>query len=590
MLPPDSRTTLLKKLEPPPGYSVTHVVGTTCTLDLDSALLPSLALSRSAAADSADRLETIAAVQASIGKIEIFHQVGQINVSGTRSRLHTLLEPAVHGVRPANGFLFHPKVWIARYEDPDNLTRMRMLVLSRNLSRSKSWDVAVTLEGWVMTTPKASNRPIADFVRFLPEQVTVPLPANTRERLTTLADEIRYVEWELPAGAKELDFHVFGLPGRPRPKIDFTGYKHLIISPFLTDDGFAKLVPNDSKNVTVVSRQEALDGLSKDNAEWISTPYVLSPTAGIPAEDEESTGTAALSGLHAKLYCVERARNAHLFIGSANATYKAFNGNVEILVELTGGASALGVDRFLSKDGLLPILEETTAGSGETADNEAQVALDAHVRAIASLELQAVLTGDNEAYDLRVTSREQLPSRPGVTVAMSLYTDKSTATQLNPGAPIEVAFGGLQLSDVTAFLVIVASDTGGRQGATIVKCNLINDVPGRMDSIVTNEINNPDDFRRFLSLLLAFGAPTDETEDGEGQSAGGAGKWHVLENGLFEQLLKTATLSPESLERLAGVVTSIIQRGDPHHVLPDGFADLWAAISSAADIEVNAHA
>jgi hypothetical protein len=38
------------------------------------------------------------------------------------------------------------------------------------------------------------------------------------------------------------------------------------------------------------------------------------------------------------------------------------------------------------------------------------------------------------------------------------------------------------------------------------------------------------------------------------------------------------------------VVTSIVQRGDPHNVLPDGFADLWDAIATAADIEVHTNA
>jgi phosphatidylserine/phosphatidylglycerophosphate/cardiolipin synthase-like enzyme len=65
-----------------------------------------------------------------------------------------------------------------------------------------------------------------------------------------------------------------------------------------------------------------------------------------------------LGDLHAKLYVVETSRRARVFMGSANATERAFNGNVEILCELTGGATRLGIDAMLGdKSPLRGILE-----------------------------------------------------------------------------------------------------------------------------------------------------------------------------------------------------------------------------------------
>ncbi|GGF99316.1 hypothetical protein GCM10007304_11460 [Rhodococcoides trifolii] len=591
MLPPDSRTTLLKRLQPPAGYFVSQVVGTTFTLDLDSAMLPSLALSRSAAADSADRLETIAAVQASIGEINIFHQSGLIKVPPNRSRLHTLMEPALHAVRPSGSFVFHPKIWLARYENFDTAdVKLRLIVLSRNLTRDRSWDVALTLDGQIESTRRPQNKPLVDFLRYLPTTVTPTLSADRGANIDALAEEVHRTLWEPPPGSKDLTFHIFGVPKIPRPKIDFSGYKHLLVSPFLTDDGFETIADDAKGSLTVVSRQEALDGLSKENADWIDDAYVLSPTAGIPADEEESTGGPVLSGLHAKLYCVERAKLAHLFIGSANATRNGLGGNVEILVELTGSVSAFGVDTFLGKDGFTSILQPTTIEQAGAKDEDTQVALDGFLRRIASLPMRSELSQSDETYRLHLTSDDSIPATPGVSLTVSLLTDKSTTTSVPSGASVDVTFGGLALSDVTAFVVLTASNNDGQSSSAVFKCELINDIPARMHSIITREINSPDAFRRFLSLLLAFGAPAESDGDPEdGGSDGHAGRWDALESGLFEQLLRAASHSPETLDQLSGVVTSIIENDDPHGVLPEGFRDLWIAIATASIMEAKAN-
>lgn len=582
MLPPDSRVTLLERLEPPQGYAVTHVVGTTYTLDLDSALLPSLALSRSASAGSADPLETIAAVQASIGKIDIFHQRGMIGVPATRSRLHTLLEPALHAVQHSSSFLFHPKLWAARYEsETTGEVSLRLVVMSRNLARGRSWDVAITLDGTLVSTPSAENEPLVDLLRFLTISVQPDLPDNRASRILDLAEEIRWAEWDLPSGATDVDFHIFGVRSTRASKPDFSGYKHLLVSPFLTDDGLVTLAEYSRGSVSVVSRQESFDALSGDVAGWISDPYVLSPTAGIPADDQESSGGPALSGLHAKLYCVERDKRAHLFIGSANATRNAFGGNIEILVELTGKAAVFGVDALLGKGGFRSILQSTTIEPGGDSEDDPQSVLDHQLQQLVfSVQLRAELSENEDTYALHLTSSDPISLPPEFSLAVSLLSIKASSLDAVPDGPIDLQFGDLKLSDVTALFVLTISDAGGRRSSAVVMAELVNDVPERMSSIVTQEIDTPDAFRRFLALLLAFGAPSvgADGEDGEDDASLTASRWDALENGLFEQMLRVSTSNAQVLEHLAGVVSSIIDQDDPNDVLPEGFRELWAAV------------
>ena len=106
---------------------------------------------------------------------------------------------------------------------------------------------------------------------------------------------------------------------------------------------------------------------------------------------------------------------------------------------------------------------------------------------------------------------------------------------------------------------------------------------------IRDRINDPAAFRRFLALLLAFGVPDDPTDGENSAGTGSFGSWNQLEQGLFEQLIRASVARPEVLNQLSGVVTTIVDQGDPHRVLPDGFADLWSAVDTATT-EVRGHA
>lgn len=588
MLPPDSRTTLIKQLTPPPGFAFEHLVATTFTLDLESALLPSLALAGSARVETADSVETIAAIRASIARIDIFHQTGMVAVPRESVRLFSLLENSIHGITRDRG-LFHPKLWLGMYRNGDEQF-VRLIVASRNLTKDRSWDIALSLDGGIVSTPSAVNRPLADLLRYLASSAEGSVGMERGRRLAELASTIRFAKWEFPSDVTDLGFHVFGLLSGTKPKPDFGGYRNLVMAPFLEDAGIERFGAEARNTLDVVSRQESLDGLTPEIADWIDNAYVLSPTAGIPDDHETSSPGSLFNGLHAKLYAVERARLAHLFVGSANATRAAFEDNLEILVEVTGKVGTYGVDALMGTDGFGPILDSAVITPGTSEDKDPQFALDAFVRSVAAVPLTAHLSLDpDDVAQLDVTSVVPVPATSGVSVSLRLLTDASTQTALKPDEPVRITYENLRLSEVTAFCVLFAQDVDGNRSATLVKAHLIGDVPRRLDQIVTHEIDSAEKFRRLLSLLLAFGTP-DSDEPGDGTvGVGGPGRWALLEQGLFEQMMKVSVSHREVLDQLSGVVTSIIESGDPNHILPEGFEHLWCAIAEATDTKTVAN-
>ena len=120
-----------------------------------------------------------------------------------------------------------------------------------------SWSGSTAYAGHA---PSATNKPLRDFSSRLPAWAIQPLPAERTARIRGLADSVRYAAWERPDDVREIIFHALGATRR-RSSLDFTGTRHLVISPFATDDGLQHVAPSGSKSVQVVSRAEDLDRL-----------------------------------------------------------------------------------------------------------------------------------------------------------------------------------------------------------------------------------------------------------------------------------------------------------------------------------------
>src|SRR5690606_22378469 len=102
--------------------------------------------------------------------VKVFCQKGQIKVPENQHRLYSFIEPCIVQIPPTHRKSFHPKIWILRYKNTANEIRYRVIVLSRNLTFDRCWDVAFQIEGYCIKDRKknfSKTKPLIDFINFL---------------------------------------------------------------------------------------------------------------------------------------------------------------------------------------------------------------------------------------------------------------------------------------------------------------------------------------------------------------------------------------------------------------------------------------
>ncbi|MDN3495205.1 phospholipase D family protein [Planococcus sp. APC 4015] len=589
MLDPQTRAALSEQLAPPPGFELGHAVGTSFTLDLETALTIPLSFASHRISASDGNLGILDAVRRAADRIDIFAQAGEISMGG-RSDLVAFLERIVHPVTVRRG-LFHPKVWFVEYASGDERA-YRFICASRNLTADRSWDVVVRLDGRIAGGDKiegatARNAPLAALLRRLPELAVQPLDDERKARIYTLADRIGTVDWEWPDGIRGLSFHALGLAGATLPEL--RGQRALIISPFVSDDGLATLRRGIRTDTHLISRADTLDRLAPASLGGRLRTAVLDDAASLLDQDARTDDSGALeplTGLHAKAIIIDRQDGAQILLGSANATGAALRDNIEVMVGLTGPVPRFGVQATLEAMGALVENYAAQGGKQPTEDEESQYRLERALRSLADIRITArVLTGDS--YSLAVSREERTAARAdeltdGISVHWHLLTRPDAGGRGLPGVgddPSMVA--DLALTDITPFMVLSARDLEGNERRTIVLAQLIDDVDTRRDAIIARQLTDRGAFVRLLMLLLELSGqqmPTGGAGAGFFAAAGAGGDEGA---GLFESLVRAVGSGHGGLADVRRIVDYLLTTDDGGTVLPAGFAELWAAVWAA---------
>lgn len=607
MLEAADRRLFLDALKPPDGYSFSLGVGTTFSLDLVALLAAPLAFTMFNWRDEqqgppTDGLAILEALRRHIDRLVVFCQAGQIAVPRQHRPLFDFLEQTVVEVSlgPEKG-VFHPKVWALRFEpqSSDQPVIYRVLCMSRNLTFDRSWDTMLALEGPLVerTNAFSVNRPLSEFLAALPGLAKGDVAAEAREIVGRVSDEVLRVRFEVPQPFDGFRFVPLGLSRRTAWPFPEKPSRALVVSPFLGATVLQDLAKGSGEHV-LVGRTEELAGVPNETRGRFTEVLELMDAAVPEIEDEgeaqpsEQTG---LSGLHAKLYVLEEGWNARLWAGSANATWSAFNRNVEFLVELSGRRSQMGVDAVLGSvdTGLRRLLRRFEADEAVPAD-PVQADLDDALRAmrrnLGAAEFAAVVGAkDGEGQfgltlEWRAEAALVLPEGDKV-VCWPISLKPSRALDLG-GGETRLDFGPVSFEALTSFFAFEARvKRGGKNASTRFVLNVaLEGAPaGRREAVLRSLLRRPEDVLRFLLLLLSddpfellgVGTATVE-ENGSPLASLGLGS-----SALFEALLRALARHPEKLEDVAHVITDLRKAGEQDDPLPAEFDAIWRPIWDA---------
>ncbi|MGC9418968.1 MAG: phospholipase D family protein [Rhodovulum sp.] len=595
-LDPENRALYGEILRAPAGHELDLALATSYTLDFETALVVPATLAFHAAENRQQTLDTPLALLEGLerlsARIAIFCEAGRIKaVPKGANRLTALLEDTVTEVAAPRGGAFHPKLWLLRFVPVGRQggARLRLAILSRNLTTDASWDLSLCLDGRPSDTRQAANAPLEGLVRALPDLAAGrPTPERNRAIAEALAADLETAVWERPEHVRDISFAVNGLDENVwRPRV---GQTLGIVSPFVNDSALEQLTRGVApQSAQLLSRGEELAQLKPETLDRFGRIMVLDELA--ETEDgeetpEEQDRRVPSRGLHAKAFITERHSSTEITIGSGNATGPALIGgeNVEVFATLSGYSRHLGtMEDQLAPERLGRYLRDFTPFTPPdlSAETDGNRRLDAVRQALtrASLRLQCQEEdGMRIALSISADDEVRLPEGTDLRV-WPLVSGAEHGVDLGHVGMHPQMLGRMALKDVTRWLgVRLRDEESGVEQVFSMGATLLGLPEVRTAEILRSIIENREAFLRYIRLLLGdvseaaralFAARTG------GDLSGVFGRGHG--EPILEDMVRALAGDGRQLRDIERLVDRLGQsrdgRGDP--VIPDDFLQLW---------------
>lgn len=597
MLNPNARSLYTSALTPPLGMVFDEAVGTTFSLDPSVLLCVPVHLALLSAGREnplKDGIPILESLQRLSSRITVYGQRGRILVPGIPLVLYGLLESMIVEVKAPRGGVFHPKLWVIRFKDPEESSNilLRLIVLSRNLTKDRSWDVALTLEGVPGSRYITNNRELGELIRDLPTFAALEENDARIGQADRLGDELRRTPWELPLGYENISFEVLGR--KKATWIPKQSNRLAVISPFCDNEALHQIAGSSVLPDVLLSRPETFDNINPETRARFKKCFVLNEAAETEdGEDIDLSDSRDTFGLHAKVYIVEEGWNTHIALGSANATNAALLGakNIEVLAILTGRRSVVGgIESLTSSDGFGEVLVEYTAPDHPVEEDlQRQAAMDALEKARdalveSSLQLQCNRVPNVEQWQLSL--RGNLPRMEGIAAVLCwpITVDVSRAVSYSPeDPPTIVVLGDFGPASITGLIAVELQAAAKNLKLRFVLNLFVNGLPEeRIAAILQTVVRNKDGFLRYLLLLLGDQqVPVGDAPDGEGLDAGSwtSGSSSIVP--LLEELVRAYSRHPEKLEDVSRVVKRLISGKEKHAIVPEAFMEIWQVFEKA---------
>ena len=561
------------ELLPPEGFHFVRAVATTYSLNFETLIAAFVPLALKGDIDDkelhANPIAILQSIRKVIGRLVVFCEAGQIKVPTSRNKLASLLDEVVVQVAlPRKGRCypsFHPKTWLIEYKNNEGKHVWRFIVLSRNMSKDHSWDVAVSFEGEKRTGSYGATKDIVRFLEYLRGRVHKGTGTDSQWKVVNeMISSLAGVSFFCESPFDGFDVFPMGIDRDAKPvdvfKVSEPFDDLVVISPFLSSGLIKKLNGGDDgskgRERILVSRAEALGKLESADADKFRKYMLRNVTT-------ESNGR---QDLHAKVYLRRRGSQTELWIGSANATESGISRNVEMMVGLHCYNRNLNANKLMNDicggdpNGKTSPLEEVLdvgeCGAEESDEEAARREAEDTIREICRLKMAGRVVADGEQYrmSLNVPSNQEFP---GVTT----YPINAPGNRMELRGGAVVRFREpMELEELSSLFVFSVEYVGGKV-ERVVKVPVEGIPATRNDAILNKIVKDRPALLRYLAMLFSPNPALTlrQLDEASAFLAGGDGQLSSarLMPGLYEEMLIAAAESPERIREVGNLLGKI---------------------------------
>lgn len=606
--PNDDRLDYGKVLAPPDGYQLDFAIGTTYSLDLDALVGATLALGLSEDTDS-DLMKNpiclLEALRATGDKVALFCEAGQIHMPNSVTSLYILLEKMVFQVNTSKrkGIAkypsFHPKFWLLRYVNDNNEPLYRVVVLSRNLTFDRSWDITFCMDGKVNRRKTLKTEPVIDFVNFLVGNLTVDDNGKLKQkRMKAVMRELPYAHFELDS--KEFEDFEFLPVGIKNSKGGFRGvedsafaplyndtfHELLIMSPFLTGSVIKDFNDRNTyinkTDYMLITRAMSLDKLKPEDCSNFRIFTMKDAVVDGETAISEDDAQIQKQDIHAKVYMVRKNSDSYLYLGSLNASHNAMYGNVEFMMMLKSKNRYLNLSKLSealfdgSEDATSNPFQEVYLSNALPIDKEQEMqsVLENYIKEISRMKPGAVVSENEDKYDLTVCFEKYEQCQYKVRISPLLSNKIEELTD-------KVQFHSLQLTQLSEFYKVEITD-GQRTVQRVIIIPTEGLPEDREKAVVNSVVKDKECFYRYIAFLLGENLVLGAVE--ANYTALGSStltnQKEIQIPALYEKMLQTAATAPERFKEIDYLIKAISSDG----VIPEQFEELYTMFKKAVKL------
>lgn len=567
-------------LSPPKGFKVSKAIGTTYSLDLETMISIPISLCFSQSIDNSknkEKLHILDSIVRCSKMIKIYCQQGQIHVPKNTYSIYSLLEDSIVQVLPDGDYSFHPKIWVIRFDAISTKdTIYRVIVLSRNLTFDRSWDVSVCMDGVVQSEKTDENKPIIDFIKYLTKY-------NDFKESKVFIRDLRKVKFDLKnSGFSSYEFIPMGIENYNRHKLFKEKCKNqVIISPFLSKSTLDKIGQLSSNKTILLSRENELNKI--DNKTLANFECYSLKDSVIDGEEYISLDGADIKkqDIHAKVYIRDTGRVCDLYLGSTNCSHRGFNGNIEFLLKLSSSKRNINCNSIISdliSDNEESYFQRFIPNKVEPEIDSEEELINDLKKNICKYDIKAKVIKSKDLYNIELLiddCNKDLINKKGIEV----YIKPLHKIDEQKCMESRIVFKGFKEVQLSSFYII---DMRGKISykSFILKVDTDGIPDSRDKEIMKDIIKSPQAFLNYMSFILGDksiveiinSSNYEKSLENKEQSISST----FIKKAMFEKMLQAASREPDKIRDIKNIINYL----DDEDIVPDEFKQLFNAFDN----------